>query len=180
MNFRARTLRVVVFFGCLLVMAAAIYMACQKTLALPFRSTNDMLHEKEAPITLDFLIPAGIHLDEKMTIGEVALLRFQKPRNAVTHIFDRLSRMLPVKYRIMGAVMVYLSWSFLFLVSFRLFTWMRYVKAMAMSFLCGAVVYFFMPDLIMGRLDDTAFLVWAVGFLWALRWYSKRRGVKTP
>jgi hypothetical protein len=178
MTLRARILRVVVVFGCLLVIAAAIYIACQRALSLPFRSTNDMLHRQEAPMTLDFLIPAGIHIDEKMTTGQVAILRFQKPKNRLTHIVDKLSSMLPVKYRLLGTVTVYLFWSFLFLVFFRLFTWMRYVKAMAMSFLCGAVVYFFMPDLIMGRLDDTAFLVWAVGFLGALRWHSKLKRLK--
>ena len=35
---------------------------------LPFRDTNDDLHKKKSPVTLDFLIPAGTHLDEKMTI----------------------------------------------------------------------------------------------------------------
>lgn len=180
MTVRGSILRLIVVFGCLLVISAAIYIACQEALSLSFRATNDMLHKEESPVTLDFLIPAGIHIDEKMTIGQVALLRFQKPKNRVTHFVDKLSNMLPFKYRLLGAVTVYLFWSFLFLVFFRLFTWMRYVKAMGMSFLCGAVVYFFMPDLMMGRLDDAAFLVWAGAFLATLRWHSKRKRLNAP
>ncbi len=52
----------------------------KRLLGLPFRQTNDLLHRKEAPITLDFLIPAATYVDERMTIGEVIKVRFTKER----------------------------------------------------------------------------------------------------
>ena len=47
------------------------YFLVDHFLDLPFRTTNDNFHKNESPITLDFLIPSGTHIDEKMTIGEV-------------------------------------------------------------------------------------------------------------
>ena len=152
-------------------------MLADKVLSLPFRATNDMLHARNAPATLDFLIPAGIHIDEQMTIRTVVHHRFQKPGTRLAQIVEKTSRILPLRYRILTAIVIYLFWTFLFLIFFRIFTWMRYGTALAASFACGAVVYYFMPDVIMGRFDDAAALLWS-GALLALR-YGLREKRKT-
>jgi hypothetical protein len=180
MTFREKILRLIVVFVSLLVSLGALYIACEKALSLPFRGTNDVLHKQESPVTLDFLIPAGIHIDEKMTIGQVAALRLEKRGNRLNAFVVKISECIPARYRLLGTVTVYLCWTFLFLVFFRLFTWMRYVTALATSFLCGAVVYFYMPDLMIGRLDDIGFLMWAGAFLVTLRWHSKRKRLDAP
>jgi hypothetical protein len=54
---------------------------------------------------------------------------------------------------------------------------MRYTTAVFISFLFGASVYFFMPDFIMGKIDDSIFLGWALALL-GLRWWTKRKKVK--
>ncbi len=43
------------------------YFAGRYALKLHFRPTNDALHKKDAPINLDFLIPGGTYIDEKVT-----------------------------------------------------------------------------------------------------------------
>jgi hypothetical protein len=79
-----------------------------------------------------------------------------------------------VKYRITVTTVFYLFWTLLFLVFFRIFTWMRYTTALFISFFFGATVYFFMPDFIMGKIDDSIFLGWALALL-GLRWWMKRK-----
>jgi len=173
-----KILGIMVSFFCLFIGVGTIYIACHKALSLPFRATNDTLHRQGSPITLDFLIPAGIHIDEKMTIRQVVPLRFQKPKNRLRSFVLEISDSIPVRYRLVGTATLYLFWTFLFLVFFRIFTWMRYGTALGLSFLCGAVVYFFVPDLMIGRIDDIGFLVWSSAFLATMRWYSKRKRLK--
>ena len=148
--------------------------ASKKILFMSFRATNDSLHKKEAPITLDFLIPSGTHIDEKMTIGDVIKIRFKGPKSKANQFFQKISEIIPFKYRFLGTTVLYLFWTLLFLVFFRIFTWMRYVVALSISFFAGALVYFFMPDLVMSGIDDVAFLVWAIVF-WGIFWWSSRR-----
>jgi hypothetical protein len=148
--------------------------ASKKILFMSFRATNDSLHKKEAPITLDFLIPSGTHIDEKMTIGDVIKIRFKGPKSKANQFFQKISEIIPFKYRFLGTTVLYLFWTLLFLVFFRIFTWMRYVVALSISFFAGALVYFFMPDLVMSVIDDVAFLVWAIVF-WGIFWWSSRR-----
>jgi len=148
--------------------------ASKKILFMSFRATNDSLHKKEAPITLDFLIPSGTHIDEKMTIGDVIKIRFKGPKSKANQFFQKISEIIPFKYRFLGTTVLYLFWTLLFLVFFRIFTWMRYVVAFSISFFAGALVYFFMPDLVMSGIDDVAFLVWAIVF-WGIFWWSSRR-----
>jgi len=47
--------------------------------------------------------------------------------------------------------------------------------ALTISFFTGALVYFFMPDLVLGRTDDVVFLGWALAFAGAGWWYAKRK-----
>jgi hypothetical protein len=159
----------------LTLVGAAVYLTGQKVLALPFRATNDYLHQRGSPVTLDSLIPGGTYINEKMTIEEVARIRFAKPKDRVEVFVQRLSESVPVKYRLLGTGILYIFYVFLFLAFFRVFTWARYTTALSLSFLLGAVVYYFMPDMIMGRWDDAFFLVWSVALLGTLRWYRRRK-----
>jgi len=175
MSLRSKFLWAIVSFLCLFIGFGTIYVSFQKVLSLSFRAANDTLHRQGSPITLDLLIPAGIHIDEKMTIGQVATLRFQKPKNRLSAFIFVISESIPFRYRLLGTATLYLFWTLLFLVFCRIFTWMRYTTALGISFFFGAVVYFFMPDIMIGRIDDTAFLVWSSAFVATKRWHSKRK-----
>jgi len=56
------------------------FLLARHILHLPFRPTNDALHQKKSAFTLDFLIPSGTYLDETITIGEVIKIRFIKEK----------------------------------------------------------------------------------------------------
>lgn len=174
MKLRTKAFRATVSAACLAVGVGTLYFFAQEFLALPFRDTNDKLHGEDAPVTLDFLIPGGTYVDPTMTIGEVARLRFKEPGNTAASIVGRFSEIIPVKYRLLGTAILYLFWSFLFFVFFRVFTWMRYTTALGIAFLGGATLYFFVPDLVAGRVDDTIFAGWSLFFLTALRWLRQR------
>ena len=142
---------------------------------MPFRATNDALHQQEAPVTLDFLIPSGTHIDDKMTIGQVIRIRFEKPKGRMNSFIKEVSEYIPLRYRFLGTLALYIFWTFLFLIFFRIFTWMRYVVALTISFFAGSLVYCFMPDLVLGRIDDVVFFGWALAFAGAGWWYAKRK-----
>ena len=163
---------------CLVIGLGTIFIICQKVLSMPFRTTNDALHKQEAPITLDFLIPGGTHIDDQMTIGQVIKIRFEKPKGRMNNFIKEVSEYIPFKYRFLGTLGLYLFWTFLFLIFFRIFTWMRYGLALTMSFFAGSLIYFFMPDLVLGRIDDVGFLGWALAFTGAGWWYARRKRVQ--
>jgi len=162
----------------LVVGGGTVYYVGHKILSLKFRAANDALHKQQAPITLDFLIPGGTYVDETMTIGEVIRVRIQKPKKKLDGFLRKLSESIPPRYLLLGSIILYVFWTFLFLVFFRIFTWIRYSVALSISFLAGSFVYFFMPDLMFGRIDDVVCFGWAVAFALACRWYSKRRKLK--
>ena len=114
-----------------------------------------------------------------MSIGEVVRISLEKPKGRFNDFVQKISGSIPIKYRLLGTVVLYLFWTFLFLVFFRVFTWMRYIVALSISFLAGAVVYFFMPDMILGRVDDALFWGWAMAFVVTVRWYLRRRKLKS-
>jgi hypothetical protein len=161
---------------CLVSITGIIYTGSRKILSLPFRQTNDLLHKNDFPLTLDFLIPAGFYIDEKITVKEVLYRRLHKPGQKAHLFLSKVAESIPVKYRITATTVFYLFWTLLFLVFFRIFTWMRYSTALILSFLLGAVVYFFMPDFIMGKIDDGVFLAWGMT-LFGLRWLKKRKSI---
>ena len=161
----------------LIVIISVFYTGIQKILSLPFRQTNDHLHEQDFPLTLDVLIPAGLYIDETMTVKEILHYRLNRPSKRFHLFISKVSESIPVKYRAAATTVFYLFWTFLFLVFFRIFTWMGYVTALFISFLFGATVYFFMPDFIMGRIDDSIFIGWALTLL-SLRWWTKRKKMK--
>jgi hypothetical protein len=174
-----KALCIVLSVGFLLVGSAILYFLGHKALALPFRQANDMLHEMDFPLTLDFLIPGGFYIDKKTSIGEVVQRRFQKSGDRLTLLLTKISERVPARYRYGGAALLYVFWTFLFLIFFRLFTWMAYAPALRTSFLCGAIVYFFVPDLIVGRLDDTVFVVWPIALFVTARWFRRPKGEKS-
>jgi hypothetical protein len=175
MAVRTKVLSAVGSLFFLTLVGAAVYFTGQKVLSLPFRATNDYLHQGGSPVTLDFFIPGGTYVDEKMTIADVVRIRFAKPRDRVDIFMRRLSESIPVKYRLLGTGILYLFYVFLFLAFFRVFTWTRYTTALCLSFFLGAVVYYFMPDLIMGRWDDAFFLVWSGALFATWRGYRRRK-----
>ena len=178
MTLRTKVLMSAVSLLFLIIGAGAVYLISHKVLSMEFRAANDALHRQEAPITLDFLIPAGTYVDAEMTIGEVAKLRLQKPRKNFDIFLRKFSESIPRKYLLLGTMILYLFWTFLFLVFLRIFTWIGYRVALSISFFAGSLVYFFMPDLMFGRIDDVVFLGWAVAFAVVCRWYSKRRSLR--
>lgn len=174
MVFRTKILWAVFSFLCLITIIGGLYIGFRKILSCPFRQTNDLLHDQGFPITLDFLIPAGLHIDDKITVKEVLHYRFHKPNQRLNLFLSKISESIPVKYRVTATTIYYLFWTLLFLVFFRIFTWMRYVTALFISFLFGAAVYFFMPDFILGKIDDGIFMAWALTLL-SLQWWLKRK-----
>jgi hypothetical protein len=177
MVIRAKIIWAVISVICLVTIISILYTGFHKILSLPFRQTNDLLHKNDFPLTLDFLIPAGFYIDEKITVKEVLYHRFHKPGQKAHLFLSKVAESIPVKYRITATVVFYLFWTLLFLVFFRVFTWMRYGTALRLSFLLGAGVYFFMPDFVMGKIDDGVFLAWALT-LFGLRWWKKRKSAQ--
>lgn len=175
---RAKILWTSVSFVCLIVVIGALYIAYQRIMPLSFRQTNDFLHAHDAPVTLDFLIPKGRHIDEKITVGEILHQRFKQPNRRFKLFISKVSDNIPVKYRFTATLVWYLFWTFLFLVFFRIFTWMRYSTVLLISFLLGAGVYFFMPDFIVGKIDDVVFLGWAFALIGLRCWMRRKRVVE--
>jgi hypothetical protein len=176
MVIRAKILWAVLSLVSLIAIISVFYTGFRKILSLPFRQTNDLLHEQGFPLTLDFLIPAGLYIDETKTVKEILHYRLNKPSKKFHLFLSKVSESIPVKYRITATTVFYLFWTLLFLVFFRIFTWMRYTTALFISFFFGATVYLFMPDFIMGKIDDSIFLGWALTLL-GLRWWTKRKKV---
>ena len=178
MIIRTKIIWAILSLVALIVIISAFYIGFRKILSLPFRQTNDLLHEQGFLLTLDFLIPAGLYIDETMTVKEVLYYRFNKPSKSFHRFLLKVSESIPVEYRVTATTVFYLFWTLLFLVFFRIFTWMRYTTALITSFLFGAAVYFFMPDFVVGKIDDSTFLGWALTLL-GLRWWMKRKKVKS-
>ena len=177
MVIRAKILWTVLSLVSLIAIISVFYTGFRKILSLPFRQTNDLLHAQGFPLTLDLLIPEGRYIDETMTVKEVLHYRLHKPSKKYHLFLSKISENIPVKYRVTATTVFYLFWTLLFLVFFRIFTWMRYTTALFISFLFGAVVYFFMPDFIIGKIDDSIFVGWALALL-GLRLWMKRKNVK--
>jgi hypothetical protein len=177
MVIRAKILWTVLSLVSLIAIISVFYIGFRKILSLPFRQTNDLLHAQGFPLTLDLLIPEGRYIDETMTVKEVLHYRLHKPSKKYHLFLSKVSENIPVKYRVTATTVFYLFWTLLFLVFFRIFTWMRYTTALFISFLFGAVVYFFMPDFIIGKIDDSIFVGWALALL-GLRLWMKRKNVK--
>jgi hypothetical protein len=150
------------------------YLVVRHFLQLPFRSTNDDLHQKNSSLNLDFFIPAGTHIDEKMTIGEVMKTYVNREATSCERIAKSLSDLIPQRYLYLADLVQFLFWSFLFMVFLRVFTFMGYGRALRTSLFLGACTYYFMPDFSPGKMDDVLFI--SIAFLIIfLRASMKRR-----
>jgi len=134
------------------------YFTAQYILKLPFRATNDSLHQRDTGFTLDFLIPAGTYIDKKMTIGEVLQIRFKKEKSIYERLLGTISGLIPPKYRVIADLILFCFWLFGFMVLFRIFSFMGYTRSLRASLVFGGITYYFMPDFSPGRLDDAVFL----------------------
>jgi hypothetical protein len=151
------------------------YLFVRHVLTLPFRATNDALHEMESPVTLDYLIPAGVHISKDMTIKEVLDARFKKEAGAYGRLMKSIAGMVPRKYLYLGDVLLFIFWTFLYLTFLRVFTFAGYGRALRVSLFLGACTYYFMPDFSPGRIDDGVFVGGVLLILTARSFYSFRR-----
>lgn len=161
------------------------YFSVRHVLDLPFRAVNDALHRKDAAVNLDFLIPARVHIDEKTTIGQVVKLRFSQRLPFFQTILDYALDRIPTHLRILLDALLVVFWSFLYMTFLRVFTLMRYVRAIAASLVMGGFTYWFLPDFSPGRTDDAAFLgiiaaAVAMPKLLLRRSRKKQRRLSTP
>lgn len=154
---RKSTLQIILLLALILLCVAGALIVKQ-TLNLPFRSANDQLHAIQAPISLDFLIPGGTYIDEKMTIGEVIRGHAGKKMSTYEQIVDSIAHLIPLSYIMIANLIMFLFWSFMFMTFIRVFTFLGYGHALRISLLLGGIVYYFMPDFSPGRLDDAAFV----------------------
>ena len=146
----------------------------QHILELPFRTTNDALHKEGAAMSLDFLIPGGTYLDEKVTIGEVIKIRLSKTSGPFEKVLQPVSDLIPPRYRYLGNILLFFFWTLSFLTFLRVFTFMGYGRALRVSLFLGGVTYYFMPDFSPGSGEDILF----VGFpllIILFRFYLVRR-----
>jgi hypothetical protein len=150
------------------------YFAVRHILDLPFRPTNDALHQKDSAVTLDFLIPAGTYLDDKITIGEVIRIRFKKEKSIYERTIVAISDLIPPRYRFIADLVLFCFWAFVFMILFRIFSFMGYARSLRTSLLLAGLIYFFMPDFSPGRLDDAVFLGVPL-FIIALRIYLRKK-----
>jgi hypothetical protein len=149
-------------------------------LDLPFRSTNDTLHEKDSFLKLDFMIPAGVHIDEKMKVGDVLKMRFRQEGSFYEKGLETLAGLVPPRYRYLSDLMVFMFWVFCFMTVMRVFTFVGYGRALRVSLLLGGLTYYFMPDFSPGKLDDWVAVLFPLGiisFRFILR-RKKRRGMQ--
>jgi hypothetical protein len=150
------------------------YLTARHILKLPFRATNDALHQKDSSFTLDFLIPSGTYLDEKITIGEVIQIRLKKEKSIYRRVIGAISDLIPPQYRVVADLFLFFFWFFCFMVLIRIFTFMGYARSLRTSLLLAGIIYYFIPDFSPGRLDDGVFLG-APLLIVALRIYLVRR-----
>jgi len=159
------------------------FLLVRHLLRLPFRPTNDALHKKGYAFNLDFLVPSGTYLDEKITIGEVLRIRIRKERSIYEKVFQGVFGLIPGRYRSLADLSLFLFWSLCFMTFFRVFTFMGYGRSLRGSLFLGGVTYYFMPDFSPGRTDDIFFL--AVPLLlillrkYIIRRKEKRKGLVT-
>ena len=135
------------------------YLTARHLLKLPFRPTNDTLHQRGSAFTLDFLIPAGTYLDEKITIEEVIKIRFKKEGSFFEKVLRAIAGLIPPRYRLGADLLLFCFWSFCFMTLIRIFTFMGYGRSLRASLLLGGITYYFMPDFSPGKGDDILFIV---------------------
>jgi len=159
------------FLACLCIGG---YFLGERLLHLPFRAANDMLHQKDAPFTLHFLIPGGVYIDEQARIADVIQIKLKKTSSPFEKILRAASEQIPPAYRYLGDALLFFFWTLCFLTFLRVFTFTGYARALRISLLFGGVAYYFMPDLTPGRIDDIVCLLIPVLII-AARFYLVRK-----
>jgi len=134
------------------------YLYARHILKLPFKPTNEALHQQDSAFTLDFLIPSGTYLDERITIGEVIQIRLKKEKSIYRRVIGAISDLIPPRYRVVADLFLFFFWFFCFMVLIRIFTFMGYSRSLRTSLLLAGIIYYFIPDFSPGRLDDAVFL----------------------
>jgi hypothetical protein len=143
-------------------------------LDLPFRSTNDALHDKDFFLKLDFMIPAGVHIDEKMKVGDVLKMRFRQKGSFYEKGLETMSGVIPPRYRYLSDLIVFMFWVFCFMTVMRVFTFVGYGRALRASLLLGGLTYYFMPDFSPGKWDDWVAVLFPLGII-SFRFFLRRR-----
>ena len=170
---RKLVLQLVLLLAAALLVLSAIQ-GWQRVMKIPFRAANDALHEKDAALTLDFLIPAGTYIDKKTTIGEVLKVRLAKKSPPFDAAASALLEQIPTTYLWLGNLLLYFFWSFCILTLLRLFTFMGYARALRTSLFLGGIIYYFMPDFSPYLWEDFVFVAAPV-ILIILRFHWIRR-----
>jgi len=143
-------------------------------LQLPFNKTNARLNKEGAAFTLNFLIPAGVYLDDGATVGDVIRMKFKKTSGFIEGFLHMLSDWIPSRYRYLANVLLFLFWTLCFLSFLRIFTFIGYGRALRISLLLGGIVYYFVPDLSPESGDDVVFILFPILVI-AFRFYLVRR-----
>jgi 4-amino-4-deoxy-L-arabinose transferase-like glycosyltransferase len=162
----------------LAVFVAAGWLLANHILQLPFRATNDALHENKSSFNLDFLIPGGFNIDDKITIGEVIKVRARKETSLFERMFQSFSQIIPHRYIYLASGILFFFWFFLYMTFLRIFTFMGYGRALRTSLFLGGCTYYFMPDMILGRVDDFIFIaipLLIIGIRASLHYRKKRK-----
>jgi len=154
-----------------------VFLFVQRIFQIPFRSANDTLHKKGTPLILDFLIPAGTHIDEKITIGQVIKIRMTQKSSPYEAAVRALSDLIPPRYVWLGNVLLFFFWSFCVLTLLRIFTFMGYGRALRTSLLLGGVIYYFMPDFLPYSRDDILFVVCPLLVIFLTYWVRRKKNV---
>jgi len=154
------------------------YFLGKHLLHLPFRASNDALHQERAPFTLDFLIPGGVYVDDKVTIGDVLQMKLKKTSGPFEKLLRAVSDQIPPTYRYLGDSLLFFLWTLCFLTFLRVFTFTGYARALRISLLLGGLSYFFMPDLSPGRGDDIVFVLFPVLIILARFYLIRRKKVR--
>ena len=173
-----RTILQIVLLCVLISAVSGGYFLVRHVLELPFRATNDAFHKENFPVNLDFMIPAGVYIDEKMTIKEVLNIRLKKKAGTYETVLKSLEEVIPQKYLYVGDTMLFLFWTFLYLTFLRVFTFAGYGRALRASLLLGGLTYYFMPDFSPGKIDDVIFVCLAL-LIMTIRAYLASRKKRT-
>ena len=179
--------RTTIFQVIILLLLASLclsgYLFVRHILHLPFRSTNDALHKRGSAFNLDFLIPGGTYIDEKITIGDVIKLRISKEKPFYERVLRAFFGLIPPQYRYLAGLFLFFFWFLCFMTLFRVFTFVGYGRALRVSLLLGGLTYYFMPDFSPGRSDDLCFIGLPLLIIllpkYILRWREKRKALET-
>ena len=150
------------------------YLYIDHLLSLPFRATNDALHQRNSDFNLDFLIPGGVYIDEDMTIEDVAKVRMKREKAFYERWTQAIFDLIPVEYRYLANLIFFLFWLLCFMTFFRVFTFMGYSRSLRTSLLFGSLTYYFMPDFAPGSGEDSLLVGLVLSFITG-RWIVLRR-----